>query len=70
MMEKMPSATGEFLRQMAFSISYNGCLPGYGIACKMGKLLHDRLTIFAQRNNFYGVEHCLRWARVFLNPGR
>ena len=36
----------------------------------MGKLLHDRLTIFAQRNNFYGVEHCLRWARVFLNPGR
>jgi hypothetical protein len=32
MMEKMPSATGEFLRQMAFSISYNGCLPGYGIA--------------------------------------
>jgi hypothetical protein len=32
MMEKMPSATGEFLRQMAFFISYNGWLPGYGIA--------------------------------------
>ena len=34
----------------------------------MGKLLHDRLTIFAQRNNFYGVEHCLRWARVSPEP--
>jgi hypothetical protein len=32
MMEKTPSATGEFLRQMAFFISYNGWLPGYGIA--------------------------------------
>ena len=28
MVEKMPSATGEFLRQVAFFISYNGCLPG------------------------------------------
>ncbi len=36
----------------------------------MGKLLHDRLTIFAQRNNFYGVEHCLRWARVSPESGQ
>jgi len=31
-MEKMPSVTGEFLRQMAFFVSYKGCLPGYGTA--------------------------------------
>ena len=36
----------------------------------MGKLLHDRLTIYAQRNNFYGVEHCLRWARGSPESGQ
>ena len=31
----MPSATGEFLRQVAFFISYNGCLPGIDLYLKL-----------------------------------
>lgn len=31
----MPSASGEFLRQVAFFISYNGCLPGIDLYLKL-----------------------------------
>ena len=52
MVEKMPSATGEFLRQVAFFISYNGCLPG----CR--KL--SFMSLSRRMNSSPGLNICFR----------